>query len=81
LRVVRKSVHEGGRLLLFEWLVPSSNEPHFAKLVDIHMLCVSTGRQRTRAESETIGADSGSHVANVLDVPHSPLAIVELDPA
>jgi SAM-dependent methyltransferase len=81
LHVVRKSVREGGRLLLIEWLVPSSNEQHIATLLDIHMLCVSTGRQRTRAEFATIGADSGWHVANVLDVPHSPLAIVELDPA
>jgi hypothetical protein len=81
LRVARKSAQEGGRLLLFEWVVPSSNEKHFAKLLDIHMLCVSTGRQRTRAEFETVSAGSGWHVAGVLDVPHSPLAIVELDPA
>jgi hypothetical protein len=81
LRVARESALEDGRLLLMEWVVPSSNEPHFAKLMDIHMLCVSSGRQRTRAEFETISADSGWHVANVLDVPHSPLAIVELDPA
>ncbi|MGV6871968.1 methyltransferase [Pseudochelatococcus sp. B33] len=80
LRVVRKSAREGARLLVIEWVVPSSSEPHFAKLFDIHMLCVSTGRQRTRAEFETIGADSGWHVADVRDVPESPLAIVELAP-
>jgi len=81
LRVARASALEDGRLLLMEWVVPTSNEPHFAKLLDIHMLCVSSGRQRTRAEFETISADSGWHVADVLYVPHSPLAIVELDPA
>jgi hypothetical protein len=81
LHVARESTQEDGRLLLMEWVVPSSNEPHFAKLLDIHMLCVSSGRQRTRAEFETISADSGWHVADVLDVPRLPLAIVELDPA
>ena len=81
LHVARESAQEDSRLLLMEWVVPSSNEPHLAKLLDIHMLCVSSGRQRTRAEFETISADSGWHVADVLYVPHSPLAIVELDPA
>jgi len=37
--------------------------------------------QHTRAEFETIGADGGCHVANVLDVPNSPLTIIELDPS
>lgn len=81
LRVARKSARDDARLLLMEWVVPNSNEPHFAKLLDIHMLCASSGRERTLAEYEMIGADSGWHVAGVLDVPHSPLAIVELKPA
>jgi len=38
-------------------------------------------RQRTQAEFETAGTDSGWHVAAVLDVPLSPLAIIELDHA
>ncbi|MBR1124661.1 hypothetical protein JQ628_24270 [Bradyrhizobium lablabi] len=80
LRVIRKSVREGGRLLIVEWVVPGPNEPHFATLVDIHMLCASSGRERTRAEFEAIGADSGWHVTNVWDVPQTPLAIVEFDP-
>jgi hypothetical protein len=81
LRVARESTQEDGRLLLFEWLVLSSNEPHFAKLLDIHMLCVGSERQRTRAEFGTISADAGWQVAEVLDVPHSPVAMVELEPA
>jgi len=48
-----------------KWVVPSSSERHIAKLLDRHMLCVSTGRQRTRAEFETISTDSGWYVADV----------------
>ena len=34
--------------------MPGSDEPHFAKLFDIHMLCWGTGRERTIAEYATL---------------------------
>jgi hypothetical protein len=40
----------GGRLLVVEHLVPGPDEPHFAKLFDIQMMCCSTGRERTEDE-------------------------------
>jgi O-methyltransferase domain/Dimerisation domain len=47
---VRRTSIEGARLFAIEHLVPGPEEPHFSKLFDIHMMCVSTGRERTADE-------------------------------
>ncbi len=51
---ILKNVHQGSpdhaRVLIAEFVVPGPNEPHFAKLFDIHMLCASTGQERTEKE-------------------------------
>jgi hypothetical protein len=39
-----------GRVFIVEHIVPGPNEPHFAKLLDIHMMCWGTGRERTEGE-------------------------------
>jgi len=39
-----------GRIFIIEHVVPGPNEPHFAKLFDIHMMCWGTGRERTEGE-------------------------------
>jgi hypothetical protein len=39
-----------GRVFIIEQIVPGPNEPHFAKLFDIHMMCWGTGRERTEGE-------------------------------
>lgn len=39
-----------GRVFVMEHIVPEPNEPHFAKLLDIHMMCWGTGRERTERE-------------------------------
>jgi len=37
-------------LLVIEQLVPEGNEPHWAKMLDIHMLTLLGGKQRTEEE-------------------------------
>lgn len=39
-----------GRVFIVEHVVPGPDEPHFAKLLDIHMMCWGTGRERTEGE-------------------------------
>jgi O-methyltransferase domain len=39
-----------GRVLLMEHVVPGPDTPHFAKLFDIQMLVMLTGRERTLEE-------------------------------
>jgi hypothetical protein len=38
------------RAFVAEFVVPGPDTPHFAKLFDIHMMCVLTGRERTEEE-------------------------------
>lgn len=38
------------RVFIVEHIVPGPEEPHFAKLFDVHMLCWGTGRERTESE-------------------------------
>ena len=37
-----------------EHMVPGSEQPHFSKLFDIHMMCVATGRERTVEECSNL---------------------------
>jgi hypothetical protein len=39
-----------GKIFIIEHVVTGPNEPHFAKLFDIHMMCWGTGRERTEGE-------------------------------
>lgn len=50
LRNVRRSIHPGGRVLLAETVIPRGNEPSFGKLLDLEMLVMPGGRERTEAE-------------------------------
>jgi hypothetical protein len=50
LKNIRAAVTGPGRVFVMEHIVPGPQEPHFAKLFDIHMLCWGTGRERTEAE-------------------------------
>jgi len=39
-----------GRVLIMEGVVPGPDTPHFSKLFDIHVLIMSTGKERTLEE-------------------------------
>jgi O-methyltransferase domain/Dimerisation domain len=47
------------RLFIIEHVVPNADEPHFAKLFDLHMMCWGTGRERSAAEYAALGVQSG----------------------
>lgn len=46
----RRAASANGRVFVTEHIVPGPNEPHFAKLFDIPMMCWGTGRERTEEE-------------------------------
>lgn len=47
---IAKAASPGGRVFIIEHVIPGPDQPHFAKLFDIHMLCWGTGRERTVEE-------------------------------
>jgi hypothetical protein len=47
------------RAFAAEFVVPGPDTPHFAKLFDIHMMCVSTGWERTEEEYVALFHEAG----------------------
>ena len=47
---LRRHMPTGATLLLMESVVPTGDEPHFAKSLDLDMLLFVGGRERTEAE-------------------------------
>lgn len=72
-----KGLNKGGRVLVFEHVVPPPGVPDPSKLLDIEMLVMTNGgRERTVPEFEKLFSDSGLKFTRVIDVP-GPLKIVE----
>jgi SAM-dependent methyltransferase len=76
LAAVRRVAPGGARLLIVEALVSESPGPHFGKMLDIIMLAVTGGRERTRSEYEKLLASTGFRPERVISTP-SEYSIVE----
>jgi len=66
LRSCRRAMAKHGRLLLIEPVISPGNAPSFAKLLDLHMLVITGGRQRTEAEYRTLLESAGLRLTNVI---------------
>ena len=66
LRHCRRAMAPHGKLLLVEPVISPGNAPSFAKLLDLHMLVVTGGRQRTEAEYRTLLGSAGLRLTNVI---------------
>jgi hypothetical protein len=54
LKAIRRVAPPHAKLLLIEQIVPDDPGPHWAKMVDLHMLMLFGGRQRTQQEYEVL---------------------------
>jgi hypothetical protein len=54
LNAVRRAAAPGATLFLIEAIVPAGPEPNWSKMLDIHMLTLLGGKQRTLREYETL---------------------------
>jgi SAM-dependent methyltransferase len=67
LRVVRAAAPPNARLLLLESVVPPGNEPNGAKWLDLLMLVLEAGRERTESDWHTLLEDTGFHIEQIED--------------
>jgi hypothetical protein len=67
LKAVRHAAPEDARLLLIEALMPSEVAPSWPKTLDILMLGLVGGSQRTEAEYQALLADSGFRLERIID--------------
>jgi O-methyltransferase domain/Dimerisation domain len=66
---IYRSSPKHGRLFIAEHLTPGPEKPHFSKLFDIHMMCVSSGKERSVDEYSTLLRRSGWKYVQILH-PH-----------
>jgi hypothetical protein len=68
LRLIRSAMPEGSRLLVVEMVLPSDDRPHFAKDLDIRMLTMHEGKERTEGEFSALLASAGFRLDRVVDL-------------
>jgi len=76
----RKGVNVGGKLLVADSVIKPGNDPDFGKLLDLEMLLLPGGRERTEQQFRDLFAASGWRLNRVIPTA-SPVSIVEGVPA
>lgn len=76
LRNVRAVSKPGTKLLLVELVIPPGDDPHPGKILDLEMLIVASGKERTEAEYAKLVADAGFRLTRVVPT-QSPASVVE----
>lgn len=65
LRRCRRAVDPAGRLIVIDRVLPEGDTPHYGKAVDINMLFLLGGRERTRVEFSELLAVTGFELQEV----------------
>ncbi|MGL4621805.1 MAG: methyltransferase [Chroococcidiopsis sp.] len=76
LRNCHQAMPDDGKLLLFEGIVSAGNEPSPLKFMDLIMLVLTGGRERTEEEYRSLLRSSGFELRRVISTP-STLSIIE----
>jgi hypothetical protein len=76
LRNIRKAMQPSGRLLIVEVVIAPGNEPSFGKLLDLEMLVIPGGRERTSDEYRDLFAGAGFRLAEIHETA-APTSIIE----
>ncbi|NMH99980.1 methyltransferase [Pseudonocardia sp. K10HN5] len=76
----RRAMGRDGRLLLIEWVVPTGDTPHPSKFLDLAMLFVYGGRERTEEEYVGLLGAAGLRLDRIADT-KSTLNVIEVVPA
>jgi len=76
---LRKAIAPTGRLAVVELVLPPPNEPHIGPLMDLNMMVMTGGVERSGAEYGDLLAKSGFRVERVVPT-HSPFSVVEAVP-
>ena len=79
LQTIRTAIPLAGRVLTVEMLVPETNEPGFVQLMDINMLVMTGGRERTAAEYRDLYAAAGFQLVRTIPT-GTPFFILEGEP-
>ena len=73
---IRTFMPEDAKVLIIDAVVPGLNEPHFAKFLDLEMLMLPGGKERTEEEFRTLLHNSGFAMTRVIPT-QSNVCIIE----
>jgi SAM-dependent methyltransferase len=63
---VHRAMNEDGRLLVVESVIPHGNEPFFGKLLDVAMMVIPGGQERTEDQYRRLYAQAGFKLARIV---------------
>jgi precorrin-6B methylase 2 len=69
LRNIASAANPGARLVIVEAIIPPGDEPHPAKVIDVTMLAMNNGRERTAAEYTELLNSAGFTLDRVVPSP------------
>lgn len=78
LKNCHSAMSDNGKLLLVEAVVPSGSQPHFSKFIDLNMLVMTGGCERTEDEYRMLLKASGFNLTRIVPT-ESPMSIVEAE--
>lgn len=76
LKNCHRALPDKGKLILVEAVVPAGSEPHFSKFIDLNMLVMTGGRERTEEEFRQLYEASGFRLTRVVPT-ESPFSVIE----
>lgn len=79
LRNCRDAMGRDGRLLLVEMVIPPGDAPHPGKMLDMMMLCISGGMERTETEYGDLLGRAGFRLTRVVPT-EAPVSVIEAAP-
>lgn len=80
LRACRAAMPDHGKLLIFETVMGEDQNPHPAKWIDLHMLVIFGGKERTTEQFRDLLAQAGFSMTRATPL-DGPIGIIEADPA
>lgn len=75
----RRVMSNDGTLLLVEMVIPSGNDFHPAKLLDVMMLVFTGGRERTKEQYASLFEKAGFNLTRIVST-ESPVSLIEAKP-
>jgi hypothetical protein len=80
LRHCRKAIKPTGKLLLIEAVIPPGNDPSWSKFLDLNMLLIPGGQERTESEYRQLLASAGFQLTRIVPT-STEISVVESKPA
>lgn len=80
LRHIRKVIKPEGRLLLVEAVIPPGNDPSWSKFLDLNMLLIPGGKERTEGEYRDLFERAGFRLSRIVPTT-TEMSVIEATPA